>query len=275
MDDRPRQAVSKVMGHVPLADQSPSLVVRRFGVVEYHAAWRAMRALTEARGSDTADELWTLQHPAVFTLGQAGRREHVLAPGRIPVIDSDRGGQVTYHAPGQCVVYVLYDLKRARIGIKRLVEYLEQAIINLLKDAGLGAARMAGAPGVYVNGKKIGALGLRVRHGCSYHGLAFNVDPDLEPFSRIEPCGMRGLEVTSLRQLGVDWTVEQAENHLVANLARQLGFSDDDIVESRSAQSPETLTPGALARPASSRTGSGTARGSTVFASRRDRWSDS
>lgn len=228
-------------GQTPKTDPRRPLIVRRFGIVEYRAAWRAMRALTDGRGNDTPDELWTLQHPPVFTLGQAGRREHVLSPGSIPVIDTDRGGQVTYHAPGQTVLYVLYDLKRGRIGIRHLVEHMEQAIIDLLKGAGLRAARMAGAPGVYVNGKKIGALGLRVRHGCSYHGLALNVDLDLSPFSRIEPCGIRGLEVTSLQQIGIDWTVAQTDRRLLSILAAQLGFPTDTVVEcggDLSAESP-------------------------------------
>lgn len=237
---RARRAVSSMMGRVSPADQPPSLIVRRFGIVDYLAAWRAMRALTEKRGNGTADEFWLLQHPAVFTLGQAGRREHVLAPGRIPVIDSDRGGQVTYHGPGQIILYVLFDLKRARIGVKRLVECLEQAIIDLLNEAGLDAGRMAGAPGVYVDGRKIGALGLRVRNGCSYHGLALNVDPDLEPFSRIDPCGMRGLQVTSLRRLGIDWRLEQTESRLAAILACLLGFSEDRIRKFRGTLPPET-----------------------------------
>lgn len=214
-----------------ITDRGHSLIVRRFGIVEYRAAWRAMRLLTGARGIDTPDELWTLQHPPVFTLGQAGRYEHVLSSGSITLIESDRGGQVTYHAPGQTVFYVLYDLKRARIGVKRLVGSIEQAIIELLSSAGLKASRLAGAPGVYVNGKKIGALGLRVRNGCSYHGLALNVDLDLEPFRRIEPCGIPGLEVTSLRQLGIDWTVEQTEFRLIPILASHLGFSADAVVE--------------------------------------------
>jgi len=225
-------------------DQQQSLIVRRLGIVEYSAAWQAMRTLTDGRRSDSSDELWLLQHPSVFTLGQAGRREHVLSPGAIPVINSDRGGQVTYHAPGQIVVYILYDLKRARVGIRRLVQYIEQSIIDLLENAGLPSARVAGAPGVYVNGKKIGALGLRVRNGCSYHGLALNVDLDLEPFTRIEPCGMRGLEVTSLRQLGVNWTVAQTEDRLVRIISAQLGYSPDAIVECCGELPPEETPTG-------------------------------
>lgn len=157
-----------------------------------------MRAFTDSRDADTPDELWLLEHPPVFTLGQAGRPEHLLAPGTIPVIQTDRGGQVTYHGPGQLVAYVLLDLRRAGIGIKRLVERLEQAVIDLLAEHGIEAERRANAPGVYVAGAKIASLGLRVRNGCSYHGLALNVDMDLEPFSRINPCGYAGLSITQL-----------------------------------------------------------------------------
>lgn len=210
--------------------QKRSLILRRLNTVEYSAAVRAMRALTEARTEETADELWSLEHPAVFTLGQAGRREHVLSPGDIPVVKTDRGGQVTFHAPGQLVVYVLFDLKRASVGIKRVVQGIEQAMIEVLSGAGIEAVRRPGAPGVYVGGEKIGALGLRVRRGCSYHGLALNVDLDLEPFSRIDPCGIRGLEVTSLRRLGIDWTVSQAADRLLPALAAGLGYADAETV---------------------------------------------
>ncbi len=223
--------MSTSTGTRPDAGQPRSLKVRRLGIVEYKDAWRTMRAFTDGRAGETPDELWFLQHPAVFTLGQAGRRGHVLSAGRIPVIASDRGGQVTYHAPGQLVTYILVDLKRARIGVKRLVDTIEQAVIDLLKSADLAAARRAGAPGVYVNGEKIAALGLRVRNGCSYHGLALNVDLDLEPFARIDPCGMPGLKVTSLRQLAVSWSIEQTEDRLLSILARLLGFVPQAIVE--------------------------------------------
>ena len=213
------------------AGQPRFLKVRRLGIVEYEDAWRTMRAITDGRDGHTPDELWFLQHPAVFTLGQAGRREHVLSAGQIPVVASDRGGQVTYHAPGQLVTYILLDLKRARLGVKRLVGTIEQAVIDLLKSAGLPAARRAGAPGVYVNGEKIAALGLRVRNGCSYHGLALNVDLDLEPFARINPCGIPGLKVTSLRQHAVSWSIVQTEDRLLSILARLLEFDPLSIVE--------------------------------------------
>ena len=200
------------------------LIVRRSGVVDYHRAWQAMRSMTDARHAGSADEIWILQHPRVFTLGQAGRLEHVLAAGEIPVVKSDRGGQVTYHGPGQLVAYILFDLKRASMGVKRLVQVIEQAMIDVLDQAGLVGDRVAGAPGVYVNGRKIGAMGLRVRNGRSYHGLALNVDLDLEPFARIDPCGFDGLEVTSLKANGIGWTLEQTASRLVPELAVQLGY---------------------------------------------------
>ena len=199
------------------------LVARVLGEQPYAEVWERMRAYTEARGAGSADELWLVAHPAVFTLGQAGRREHLLDAGDIPVIESARGGQVTHHGPGQVVVYALLDLRRAGIGVRRLVEVLEQAVIDLLAEAGLEGDRREGAPGVYVAGAKIAALGLRVRRGCSYHGIALNVAMDLAPFRRIEPCGYRGLEVTQLADLGVPWTVRETERRLVARLAAGLG----------------------------------------------------
>jgi lipoyl(octanoyl) transferase len=177
-----------------------------------------MRRFTDARGHQTPDEVWLLEHPPVFTLGQAGRAEHLLDPGVIPVIQVDRGGQVTYHGPGQLVAYLLLDLRRAGLGIKRLVDLLEQAVIELLASLGLNAERRVGAPGVYVDGAKIAALGLRVRNGCSYHGLALNLDLDLAPFSRINPCGYAGLAVTRVVDL-----VPQAERDAIeAGLIRAL-----------------------------------------------------
>ncbi|MGQ9659567.1 MAG: lipoyl(octanoyl) transferase LipB [Thermochromatium sp.] len=168
------------------------------GLQDYATTWAAMCAFTATRVAETPDELWLLEHPPVFTLGQAGRPEHLLAPGDIPVIHTDRGGQVTYHGPGQLVAYVLFDLRRAKLGIRQLVARLEQAVIDLLGEHGVVAERRPTAPGVYVAGAKIASLGLRVRNGCSYHGLALNVDLDLEPFGRINPCGYSGLAVTRL-----------------------------------------------------------------------------
>jgi lipoyl(octanoyl) transferase len=170
--------------------------------VDYAQTWAEMRAFTDARTHASDDELWLLQHPPVFTLGQAGRPEHILAPGAIPVVQTDRGGQVTYHGPGQLIAYLLLDLRRAGLGVKGLVHLLEQAVIDLLAEVGIEAQARPDAPGVYVAGAKIASLGLRVRRGCSYHGLALNVDMDLGPFSRINPCGYPGLAVTQLADLG-------------------------------------------------------------------------
>jgi len=178
-----------------------SLVTRELGLAEYQPVLDAMRQLTESRDSDTPDELWLLQHPRVFTQGQAGKAEHVLAPGDIPVIPVDRGGQVTYHGPGQWVVYLMVDLKRRGLGVRALVTIIEESIVRLLADYGIEAAPDPKAPGVYVNGDKIASLGLRVRRACCYHGLSLNVDMDLEPFQRINPCGYEGLQVTSMAKL--------------------------------------------------------------------------
>ncbi|HET7267379.1 MAG TPA: lipoyl(octanoyl) transferase LipB, partial [Oleiagrimonas sp.] len=174
------------------------LNVRRLGRQPYAATWHAMQAFTDARDAGTDDELWVLEHDPVFTLGQAGKPEHVLAPGDIPVIRVERGGQVTYHGPGQIVAYPLINLRRLGVGVRELVRRIEQAIIDTLAHWDIDAARVEGAPGVYVDGAKIGALGLRVRRGCTFHGLAFNVAMDLEPFNRINPCGYAGLKVTQV-----------------------------------------------------------------------------
>jgi len=178
-------------------------IVRRLGRVDYEPTWRAMQSFTTARGPDTPDELWLLEHPPVFTLGQAGKREHILTDLGIPIIAIDRGGQVTYHGPGQLVIYVLLDLRRRGYGVKQLVLRLEQAVIDLLAGFGVVAERRAGAPGVYVNEAKIAALGLRIKNGCSYHGLVLNVAMDLTPFSAINPCGYEGLAVTQTSDLGI------------------------------------------------------------------------
>lgn len=183
-----------------------------------------MRALVDLPNAWGNDEIWFLQHLPVFTLGQAGRREHLREPGDIPVVASDRGGQVTYHGPGQLVVYLLVDLKRRSLGVKRLVHGLEQAVIDLLAASELTGDRLAGAPGVYVGGKKLAAIGLRIRNGRSFHGLAINVDGDLAPFKRIDPCGFANLEVTRLKDLGLPWSVADTANKLLPFLAAQLGY---------------------------------------------------
>ncbi len=176
--------------------------VRQLGRQPYEPVWRAMQRFTDARDEATRDELWVVEHDPVFTLGQAGKDEHVLAPGEIPVVHVDRGGQVTYHGPGQIVVYPLLDLRRLGIGVREYVCRIEQAIIDTLLEWNIVAVRREGAPGVYVGDAKIAALGIRVRRGCTFHGLAFNVDMDLEPFQRINPCGYQGLQVTSVLNLG-------------------------------------------------------------------------
>jgi lipoyl(octanoyl) transferase len=179
------------------------MMLRRLGRVAYEPTWRAMQAFNAARAPATPDQLWLVEHPPVFTLGLAGRRTHVLAPGEIPVVETDRGGQVTYHGPGQAVAYVLLDLRRAGLGVREMVRRLEGALIEVLDAYGIRGERRAGMPGVYVGDAKIAAIGLRVARGCTYHGVALNVDLDLEPFSRIDPCGYPGLAATSLAALGV------------------------------------------------------------------------
>ena len=181
-----------------------------------------MQDFTDARGPDSADELWITEHPPVFTQGLNGRAEHLLDPGDIPVVQIDRGGQVTYHGPGQLVLYCLLDLQRLGLGVKGLVMLLEQSVIELLEGYGIDASGRAGAPGVYVGEAKIAALGLRIRKGCCYHGLSLNVDMDAEPFGRINPCGYQGLEVTQLRDFGVEARVEDVGEQLAAVLIGRL-----------------------------------------------------
>ena len=199
------------------------LVIRYLGLRAYETIWQAMRDFTDARDPETPDELWLLQHPAIYTLGQAGRWEHLLDAGGIPALKVDRGGQVTYHGPGQLIAYLLLDLKRAGLGIKGLVHLLETAVMELLAAHGITAQVRPDAPGVYVAGAKIASLGLRVRRHCSYHGLALNVDLDLEPFSRINPCGYPGLAVTRLIDLGVALSLDRLAEELAARLAARLG----------------------------------------------------
>jgi lipoyl(octanoyl) transferase len=199
-------------------------VVRDLGRQPYEPVWRAMQRFTDERDADTADELWVVEHDSVFTLGQAGKDEHVLAPGDIPVIHVDRGGQVTYHGPGQIVVYPLLDLRRLKIGVREYVCRIEQAIMDTLEEWNIHAERRDGAPGVYVAGAKIAALGIRVRRGCSFHGLAFNIAMDLEPFLRINPCGYQGLRVTSMVDLGGPSGMEAVKPVLLAHLARHFGL---------------------------------------------------
>ena len=199
-----------------------SLLIRQLGIQPYEKTWQEMQAFTDQRSDETDDELWLLQHPRVYTLGKNGKPEHILEPGDIPVVQSDRGGQVTYHGPGQIVVYALLDLNRLGIGVRELVTRLEDGVINLLDDYGIDAKARRDAPGVYVDGRKIAALGLRVRKGRSFHGLSFNVDMDLEPFSRINPCGYEGLEVTQLADLVEELDFNDVERLLLSHLQQQI-----------------------------------------------------
>jgi len=204
----------------------PALTVRYLGLCDYSSAWRAMRAFTDRRDELTPDELWVLQHRPVFTLGQAARREHIIADtGAIEVLQVDRGGQVTYHGPGQIIAYTLLDLRRLGLGIRGLVSRLEDAVVGMLRRQGLPAVTRAGAPGVYVGGEKIAALGLRVRRGCAYHGLSLNVAMDLSPFALIHPCGYRGLQVTQTSALGIEQSCAELEPVLAAELTVQLGYN--------------------------------------------------
>ena len=206
-------------------------VLRDLGRRPYEPVWRAMQAFTDARDEGTADELWLVEHEPVFTLGQAGKAEHVLMPGDIPVLHVDRGGQVTYHGPGQIVLYPLLDLKRLRVGVREYVERIEQAVIDTLAEWNIDGARREGAPGVYVNGAKVMALGIRVRRGCTFHGLAFNIAMDLEPFARINPCGYAGLRVTSMLDLGGPSGLDAVKPVLISRIADQFGLQVETAPE--------------------------------------------
>ena len=226
--------------------------VKHLGLQPFESVWQQMKAFTDTRTGSTADEIWVVEHPDVFTLGQAGKAEHLLNPGQTPVMKCDRGGQVTWHGPGQLVVYLLLDLGRAGINVRQLVSGIEAAVMALLSELGIESSTRKGAPGVYVDGirepvkgqakqakqvkqvkkgAKIAALGLRIRKGCSYHGLSLNVDADLQQYARINPCGMAGLEVTSLKELGVplptrEAALRQVADQLLPLLARHLGLTE-------------------------------------------------
>jgi len=200
--------------------------IRSLGRTDYEATWRAMQAFTDARDATTPDEIWLTEHPPVYTLGLAGRREHLLRDNGIPAIKVDRGGQITYHGPGQLIVYTLFDLKRAQLGVRDMVRRIEASVVQWLDSVGVSAFGKPSAPGVYVTPAgveaKIAALGLKVRNGCTYHGLAVNIAMDLAPFADIDPCGFPGLAVTQLADLGVARTLEKAGAELAPMLARQL-----------------------------------------------------
>jgi lipoyl(octanoyl) transferase len=205
------------------------LVVRTLGLQEYEPLWRDMQRFTNERDGTTPDELWFTEHPPVFTLGLNAAREHLLAPGDIPVIQIDRGGQVTYHGPGQLMIYPLIDLKRSKIGVRDLVTALEQSVVDLMALHDIVAVARADAPGVYVDGRKIASVGLRIRRGSSYHGMALNIDVDLEPFSRINPCGFSDLEVTDLRNLGVNAERLEIQSDIQDKLLNRLGLSGNTV----------------------------------------------
>ena len=201
------------------------LLVRHLGLQEYESIWQAMQQFTDERGKDTEDESWLVQHPPVFTLGKAGKPEHLLNIGDIPVVKADRGGQVTYHAPGQLVIYLMLDLKRLKLGVRELVTNLENAIVNTLSEYGIKSHPRKDAPGVYVEDKKIAALGLRVRRGCCFHGIALNVDMNLEPFARINPCGYPGLKITQIADFVDDVDINVISQQLLSQLKQQLKYS--------------------------------------------------
>ncbi len=213
------------MNAQPRASARPTPIIRHLGRVDYEITWQRMRQFTDTRTALSADELWFLEHPPVFTLGLTGRREHLLAPGAIPIVHTDRGGQVTYHGPGQLVVYALIDLRRADLGVRDLVTGLEQAVVHYAAELGITAAAQRAAPGVYVDGRKLASVGIRIRRHASYHGLALNVNMDLEPFERINPCGHAGLAMTQLAALATVSDVSVAATGLTPHLLAALGFA--------------------------------------------------
>jgi lipoyl(octanoyl) transferase len=205
---------------------SPELIIRNKGFCDYGEAYTAMSQFTDSRDLTTTDEIWCLQHSPVYTLGLNGHRKHIINSGEIPVIETDRGGQVTYHGPGQLMVYLLVDIKRKSISVKDYVHRLEQSVIDMLEVYDVVGHRRESAPGVYVDNKKISALGIRVRKGCSYHGLSLNIDMDLTPYSGIHPCGYSDLEVTQMCEVGIDENLLQITNTLIPCLLRQMQYSD-------------------------------------------------
>jgi lipoyl(octanoyl) transferase len=204
---------------------NPKLLVRDLGRQAYEVAWRKMREYTESRDADSVDQLWWVEHPPVFTLGVGGKEHHVLDAHGVPLVRSNRGGQVTYHGPGQIVMYVLLDMRRLKLSIRQLVSQLEDTVIALLSRHGVAAESRRDAPGVYVNGCKVAAIGLRISRGCSYHGLALNVDMDLEPFQWINPCGYEGLRATQLRDLGIKDSPQSLHAQLAAIFSDKMGYA--------------------------------------------------
>lgn len=200
----------------------PSVLIRSLGMADYESTWHAMKQFTELRTSETRDEIWLLQHPPTYTQGQAGKPEHLLNARQIPVVQIDRGGQITYHGPGQIVAYLLLDLRRWKINVRQLVRLMEQSVINILADYNIVASGRVDAPGVYVGDAKIAALGLKIKHSCCYHGLSFNIDMDLTPYDFINPCGYTGLRVTQLKEFGVNTPLDELQVQLAQNLVHRL-----------------------------------------------------
>ncbi|MDR3490954.1 MAG: lipoyl(octanoyl) transferase LipB [Gammaproteobacteria bacterium] len=214
-----------------------TVIVRLLGKQEYSTCWQAMKKFTDTRQSETLDEIWLVEHDPIFTQGQNGKPEHVLAAGDIPVVPIDRGGQVTYHGPGQVVAYTLIDVKRKKMNVRQLVTALEKSIIQLLKRYNIEAQAKCEAPGVYVNNKKIASVGLRIRRGCSYHGLALNVDMNLEPFTRINPCGYSKLEMTQMHDFNPKIAIPKVELELIECLSVNLGYTKHTILDNGSESS--------------------------------------
>lgn len=221
---RARPSELKPLARVAEAAAGRLVLVRELGCVSYEHAWRAQQAFTATRDGQTVDEIWLLEHPAVYTVGRKGRARRLPNELGVPLVHSDRGGDLTYHGPGQLIAYILMDLQRRGFGVRELVSRLEQTVIDFLAAHALQAHRRAGAPGVYVQGRKLAALGLRVQRGCSYHGLALNVDLDLRPFTAIDPCGYAGLEVTRLTDLGLALSVAHAATWFLPHLIPALGY---------------------------------------------------
>ena len=214
----------------PAHNLSPAITVRNLGLQDYEPLWRAMQRFTDTRTPETADEIWFTEHPPVFTLGINASREHLLAAGDIPVVQIDRGGQVTYHGPGMLMIYPLIDLKRLGLGVRDLVTALEQSVVDLASGYGIDARARPDAPGVYAGDAKFASVGLRIRRGASYHGMALNVRVDLEPFLRINPCGYAGLEMTDLATLGGDGDLDSVRDTLLPHFLRHLNMQDVEIV---------------------------------------------
>ncbi|MCH8078866.1 MAG: lipoyl(octanoyl) transferase LipB [Gammaproteobacteria bacterium] len=208
---------------------TPELIIRTKGFCHYDEIYTAMSRFTDNRNSKTTDEIWCLQHPPVYTLGLNGQSHHIIDTGNIPVIETDRGGQITYHGPGQLMVYLLMDIKRKAIGVKDFVHRMEQSVIDMLHGYGIEAILREDAPGVYVNHRKISALGIRIRRGCSYHGLSINVDMDLAPYNGIHPCGFPELEITQMKAFGIDEDLTQVTKNLLPHLLEQMEYFEKDV----------------------------------------------